>query len=256
MNRVSNWRQILRQTGEAAKHFLYPSVCQICDSSRALAEHGLICDSCREDVRAMVPPFCGRCGLPFAGEFSDTFKCSNCHEMNLKFDFAQSAVVANDLIREVIHRYKYNRELWFEPFLGELLLKAMRDRVKSMTWDALVPVPLYPVKLREREFNQSTRLSQWLGERLGLPVWDGCLKRVRSTPTQTALSRKKRVENVKGAFVACRPEDVASRSLIIVDDVLTTGATTSACAAALRKAGAARIGVWTVARASFAPDLA
>jgi len=175
--------------------------------------------------------------------------------MNLKFDFAQSAVIANDLLRDVIHRYKYNRELWFEPFLGGLLLDAMRDGMRDTDWDALVPVPLYPVKLREREFNQSVRLSRWLAGRLGVPVWDGCLKRIRSTPTQTALSRSKRIANVKGAFVVKRSESVKNRSLIIIDDVLTTGATTSACADALRKAGASRIAVWTVARASFAPVL-
>lgn len=253
---VDRLTQQLRKTGEAAKHFLYPSICQICETDRASGDEGLVCATCREGVRFLEPPYCGTCGMPFEGSLSDSFECANCREMQLKFDFAQSAVIANELLRDVIHRYKYNRELWFEPFLGGLLLDAMRDSVNGGVWDALVPVPLYPVKLREREFNQSTRLAQWVGKRLELPVWDRHLKRTRPTPTQTALSRRQRLENVKKAFSVNSLEQAKNLSLIIVDDVLTTGATTSACAHALRKAGAARVAVWTVARASFSPDLA
>ena len=253
---MNKLKLILGKTGEAAKHFLYPSVCQICEANRAVSDEGLICADCREGVRPLTSPYCGTCGMPFEGRMSDAFECANCREMNLKFDFAQSAVIANELLRDVIHRYKYRRELWFEPFLGGLLLDAMREARVDEAWDAFVPVPLYPVKLREREFNQSTRLAQWIGKRLDRPVWDGFLTRTRPTPTQTALTRKQRLENVKRAFVAKSPDRARNRSLIIVDDVLTTGATTSACADALRTAGAARIGVWTVARASFSPDLA
>lgn len=246
----------LKGTAEALVHLLYPAVCQICEGSRASPDEGLICAQCREDVRYLEPPYCGRCGLPFEGEFGGDIECANCREMDLKFDFAQSVVRATDLIRDVIHRYKYQRQLWFEPFLGGLLLDRAGERMSDSAWDALVPVPLYPAREREREFNQAERLGKWLGKRVGMPVWPDLLRRVRPTTTQTALTRKQRLDNVRTAFTVRRPEAVVGRSFIIIDDVLTTGATASACAALLKRAGAARVGVWTVARATFAPPVA
>lgn len=246
----------IRKTTEALSHFFFPAVCQICESARAGPGEGFVCARCCEDARPVEPPFCGRCGLPFEGEISGEFECSNCQEMDLKFDFACSAVRANGLIRDIIHRYKYKRETWFEEFLGRLLLEAIDDSLDGSAWDALLPVPLYHAREREREFNQAERLGKWIGKRLGKPLLAGCLKRPQPTQTQTALTRKQRLNNVRRAFALTKPELAAGKSFIIIDDVLTTGATTSACAGLLKKAGAARVGVWTVARATFAPPLA
>jgi len=231
-------------------------VCQICERARARVKEGLVCGACRAEVRFVEPPFCGRCGLPFDGAFSGEFECANCREMDLKFDFAQSVARANEMLRDVIHRYKYQRQLWFEPFLGGLLLEGAGERMADPAWEALVPVPLHPVRLREREFNQAERLGRWVGDRIGKPLEAGLLRRVRPTTTQTALTRPQRLANMRRAFAVRRPEAVAGRSFILVDDVMTTGATTSACAAALKGAGAARVGVWTVARATFTPPVA
>jgi competence protein ComFC len=250
------WKREIKAAGEALAHFVYPAVCQICEGARASVSQGMICEPCRADVRYIEPPYCGRCGLPFDGEFVGDFECSNCREMDLKFDFAQSVVRANGLIRDVVHRYKYSRELWFEPFLGGLLLEGIGDRLSGSVWDAIVPVPLFPAREREREFNQAERLGKWVGSRLGMPFRKDLLRRIEPTTTQTALTRRQRLDNVRKAFAVRRADRIAGKSFIIVDDVLTTGATTSACAALLKRAGAARVGVWTVARATFAPPVA
>ena len=112
----------------------------------------------------------------------------------------------------------------------------------------IVPVPLHSLKKREREFNQADRLAKYLSNAIGVPMDTSILKRVEPTQSQTRLSRTERAENVKKAFALRASVDLKGMHIILIDDILTTGATTSACAGVLRKAGAAKIQVWTVAR--------
>lgn len=233
---------------EAALGFLYPPLCQLCNDARADTASGLVCAGCRAQARFIRPPFCERCGLPFEGALTTPFECSNCSGVRLHFTWARSAVVAGGVVLEAIHRYKYQRAVWFEPFLAGLLVQAACPVLRDAGWDALVPVPLFPAKEREREFNQAERLARWLSAATGVPVRAGDLRRVRPTPTQTRLSREQRAANMRDAFAVRRGADFAGRRVVLVDDVFTTGATTNACAAALRAAGAAEVCVWTVAR--------
>jgi ComF family protein len=115
-------------------------------------------------------------------------------------------------------------------------------------WDAVVPVPLHPARERHREFNQAERLGRRLGNCLGLPLRPGWLRRVAPTRTQTALTREERAQNVRNAFALRPGVQLDGERLILVDDVFTTGATTNACARALREGGAREVCVWTVAR--------
>lgn len=237
---------------DAALNWVYPPVCQICREERATAGEGYVGARCRGQVRFVTAPYCERCGLPFDGEISHPFQCANCAEVNLYFRSARSAVVADGLMLDVIHRYKYNRALWFEPFLAGLLISKAAPALAAEGWDFLVPVPLYPVKKREREFNQAERLAARLGRAANIPVNKGLLRRVKPTVTQTRLTRAERAENVQGAFAFCGGEKLQGEKIVLLDDVLTTGATTNACAKALRKSGAGEICVWTAARATMA----
>lgn len=200
----------------------------------------------------MTAPFCERCGLPFEGEISQSFQCANCREEALHFRSARSAVVADAMMLEVIHRYKYSRALWFEPFLAGLLISRAAPALAAEAWDFIVPVPLFPVKKREREFNQAARLAARLGRAAKIEVNEGLLRRVKPTMTQTQLTRQQRAANVEGAFAFCGGRKLKGAKIVLLDDVLTTGATTNACARALRKAGAGDIIVWTAARATMA----
>jgi len=228
--------------------FFYPETCQICKTGRAAAREGFVCADCWSQVRFIKPPFCGRCGLPYAGDFTAPFECANCREMNLRFSFARSAVVAHNVVREAIHRYKYQRALWFEPFLADLLLREALPVLRGQNWDYVVPVPLFPVKQREREFNQAERLAARLGAAAEIPLNTKLLRRIRATATQTRLTRRERAENMRGAFTIRSGAQLDGERIILVDDVLTTGATTSACAQVLKAAGAGEVCVWTIAR--------
>jgi ComF family protein len=148
----------------------------------------------------------------------------------------------------VIHRYKYHRALWFEPFLADLLVRQAKPELGPESWDLIVPVPLHPIREREREFNQAERLARRLAEATQVPMNARLLKRVESTRTQTALARTERAANVHRAFAARAGTALDGERIVLVDDVFTTGATTNACAKVLQAIGAGAVCVWTVAR--------
>ena len=233
----------------AALAFVYPEVCQICREERATVGEGLVCPTCWRQVRFIRPPFCDRCGLPFDGELTAAFECGNCREMELHFSSARSAVAASGLVLEVIHRYKYSRALWFEPFLADLLIREAAPVLRAGGWDWIVPVPLHPAKEREREFNQAERLARRISQATKIPANIRLLKRIEPTLTQTRLTRMERAANVRRAFALRDPrQKLNGARIVLLDDVFTTGATTSACARVLRQAGAGEVCVWTVAR--------
>jgi predicted amidophosphoribosyltransferase len=225
--------------------------------------------------------------LPFAGQIHEEFECSNCQGITWYFETARSAVQAKGVVLDIIHRYKYKRQLWFEPFLANLLISSAcvsrsTSLVQDLTcsaanscgsfsntseseplslpeeppptqltpalWDLLVPVPLHPVKQREREFNQAERLARRLSKASCIPLNNNILRRIQPTLTQTRLSREERAENVRGAFALAGSPDLKGQRIVLIDDVMTTGATTNACARVLRRAGASQVCVWTVAR--------
>ena len=163
------WPARWRDCFNAGAHFLYPECCQFCEHHATPAE-GYVCAHCWKEVRFIVPPFCERCGLPFAGDITTEFECANCHEMELHFSHARSAVVARGGAMEAIQRFKYNRARWFEPFLADLLVRAAGPELRAGGWDLIVPVPLHPAKLAEREFNQAERLARRLADATDLEL--------------------------------------------------------------------------------------
>jgi len=232
----------------AGLSFLYPESCQLCSKARATPAEGFVCVDCKAQVRIIQPPFCERCGLPYEGAITTRFECANCLDANWHFHSARSAVVARDQVLDVIHRYKYLRELWFEPFLADLLISQALPELAKSSWQWIVPVPLHAAKQREREFNQAERLGLRLGAAAQIPVNTRLLCRVVPTRTQTLLSRQERVANMRNAFALMGKAHLDGGRILLVDDVLTTGATTSACASVLLSGGASEVCVWTVAR--------
>jgi len=227
---------------------IYPEVCQICKAEPAKPEDGFVGSQCWSQVRFIRPPFCERCGLPYEGELTTSFVCTNCQELKLHFSSARSAVVAKGVTLEVIHQFKYSRALWFENFLAGLLRREAAPVLRRQSWDFIVPVPLHPLKEREREFNQAAVLARHLSRAVNLPCHEKIVRRITPTVTQTHLKRDARATNMHKVF-AVRPGNVLTgKRIVLIDDVFTTGATTNDCARALRQAGAADVCVWTVAR--------
>ena len=242
---------LLNNCVSAGLDLFYPPVCQICKKQKATKAECYLCIECctSENIQWLVSGFCRKCGCPFPGAITVEFECGNCRGVQYYFEHARSAVVATEFMLKVVHLYKYDRKFWVEPFLGELLVQAALPHLND-EWNLIVPVPLHPTKEREREFNQASRLAAILAERSGLELNEKALRRVKMTNTQTALSRKERAENVERAFEV-RNGQLTGKCVILIDDVLTTGATTNECAKELIKAGAARVCVWTVLRGIY-----
>lgn len=247
MNFMEAYRDIL----EGVLAFFYPPVCQICGERRAVAGHGYVCSECASQpgaVRFIDAGYCGRCGIPYDGAVEGRFECANCAGLDLEFDWARSSVVATPFVLDLIRRYKYHGATWLEPLLKTWLVCVASVELKADQWDWIAPVPLHSVRLRERGYNQAERLGAGLSAGTGITLNAGLLKRVKATQTQTALNRPERVQNMAAAFSVLPKAEIQGKRVLIVDDVLTTGATTSGCASALRRAGVRSVGVWTLAR--------
>lgn len=227
---------------------VYPRNCQVCSVPLEETEPGVICPRCLDAVKYIEPPFCERCSLPFDGVVTEPFACGYCQDLKFHFARAIAACRAEGIVRDSIHRFKYNREMYYERHLTDWLIKAARERIDWTRVDAIVPVPLHPRRKREREFNQAEHLAAALQREFAKPVDRKNLRRVKDTTTQTALGAEQRRHNLRDAFAVRDPLAFKGKRLLLVDDVFTTGATMDSCAKVLRKAGAEEVIAVTVAR--------
>lgn len=195
------------------------------------------------------PPFCDKCGERFDGMISTAFECSNCQGRHWHFEWARAYYPAEGAVREAIHGFKYKEQFHLRRHLVDWLEAGFDRHIApdGIAWDGLVPVPLHPLRRRERGFNQAAEIARGLSQRRHIPVTD-CLQRLRPTDTQIKLSRDERWRNLRGAFGLRSKFDVVGKNLLVIDDVFTTGATCEGCAEVLHHAGALSIGVLTVAR--------
>ena len=235
----------LTDIAKAIGSLFFPAHCAGCGCR--VEDPETLCTRCAVDVSRIVQPRCEQCSQPYSG-VAPAFQCPNCRGEVYHFVCAVSVAKSRGVIRDMVHRLKYGRELWLGRVMAELLEEGLADeRLKGVSFDALVPVPLHPKRQREREFNQSDILAKELSRRCQVPLRQ-LLERRRYTTTQTALDRRGRRQNLREAFVLRKNTDVTDLNLLLVDDVLTTGSTLDACAAALVEAGAASVHAITVAR--------
>jgi len=226
---------------------LYPRRCLGCGASSP-ETFRYVCWDCWSDAARVEAPFCNLCGDPVAGAVDHDFICYSCSVETPAFDGARSAARYDGVVGEALRQLKYEKALWLAPDMAELLHNCLEAEYPGRIFDLIVPVPLHHVRRRERGYNQSAVLAYELGRRMGCPLPSGVLKRVRPTATQTNLTAKERLSNVVGAFKHKRAKGLAGRRVLLVDDVMTTGATVNACAKTLKASGVASVHVITAAR--------
>ncbi|HEX8482107.1 MAG TPA: ComF family protein [Allosphingosinicella sp.] len=234
-------RSALRQIVD----FALPPRCPGCGS--ITSEPHLFCLDCWGSLAFLGEPCCARCGLPFAFDSGESAQCGRCLADPPPFDRLRAAVAYGEVSRRAALKLKYSGRLG----LAETLAHFMLRHVRAGEGDALlVPVPLHRWRIWRRGYNQAALIASALGRRSGLQVELGLLNRTRATPPLKGLGRRERALAVRGAFrvpAVARPS-VAGRHLLLVDDVYTSGATASACARALKRAGAASVGILCWAR--------
>jgi competence protein ComFC len=255
--------QLVRSSWQSFLDALYPPQCRVCEAGLMTAEesnHELsnwLCRTCLEELERVVPPYCSSCGEAFEGAMTRAFRCWNCEGRRVVFDFAISGYKAAGPMRELIHRFKYGHDLSLRAVLAKALGAALMEprlaKEELRQW-VLVPVPLHFLRQMQRGFNQSWELCCQLSAITGIPAAQA-LRRRRFTRTQASLQRRQRLENLRGVFVprTCLgrrdPAVWKGRCVLLVDDVLTTGATANECAKVLkRELGVRRVVVLTVAR--------
>jgi ComF family protein len=229
--------------------FVYPKKCPGCKNRlEASTNEGPVCNKCWESIKKNLPPFCHSCGRRLEKPFLAKNICPSCLRANLHFDRAFSPCVYEGVIKELIHEFKYKNKDHLAPVLGRLMSEFAREYDLPMGFlDFIVPVPLHAARLREREFNQAELLGKLIAQDFNKAFLPDALLRHRHTRTQTELETKKRFQNVRGCFSVKRPEAVAGKNLLLVDDVMTTAATCSEAARVLKEAGANIVFVLTLA---------
>lgn len=221
---------------------LFPSICVLCGAQAAGTDP--FCSGCRSTLPGLGHA-CARCAAPLPESGPSGLLCGDCQRKSPTFDRIIAAYRYAPPLDRLVQGGKYNGRLdWLD-----LLARELADRLEGIAKDvdALIPVPLYRTRLRERGYNQSLELARPLAKRLRIPVITTGIRRARPTAPQTGLSRELREKNVRRAFEI--EHDFEGRRLAIVDDVMTSGATIDALARVLRRAGAARVEAWILARA-------
>jgi ComF family protein len=224
-----------------------PTLCPAC--REPVGGNGL-CAPCWSKLSLIAPPYCERLGIPFAYDPGPGVLSMQAITDPPAYHRARAAVRYDDIARTLVHALKYGDRLDLAPTMGRWMARAGRELLADA--DALIPVPLHWRRLWARRFNQSALLAKAVAQEsgVGVKVADTALKRVRATAQQVGLSQAERAQNVQGAFrvpAECKAE-VAGRRLVLIDDVLTSGATSDACARALLRAGAQSVDLLVFAR--------
>ncbi|HEV8540354.1 MAG TPA: ComF family protein [Nitrospiraceae bacterium] len=230
-------------------HLVLPVTCESCGVALTDDPVPFFCRTCWGRIQPLQGPMCPRCGRPFPSsvtlEHSPHHLCWACRQRRPAYTHAWSLYPYVPPLQDAIRLFKYHGKVALTAALGDLMCAAVRQPWEV---DLLVPVPLHPSRLREREYNQAILLADRLNRRLHLPLSYDNLIRVRRTDPQTELSRAARLKNLRRSFAVRRPAEVKDKRILLLDDVMTTGTTVNECAKALRKAGAADVYVGTLAR--------
>mgnify|MGYP001048084411 CR=1 FL=1 len=210
----------------------YPRRCPVCD--KAVKPFGsLICEACSTKIKYVKSPYCQKCGKEFKDKRS--FFCHDCNSKAHNYDRGM-ALFAYPGVADSIYRFKYRGRQEYAAYYGERMAYMLGSRIASLHPDALIPVPIHPSRKRARGYNQAEVLAKEIGRNLNIPVDTTLIKRVRKTEPKKDLSVQERQNNLKKAFKICH-NDVKLSTIIIIDDIYTTGSTIDAMAYELRQAG-------------------
>lgn len=207
-----------------------------------------LCAACLSLLTPPGPLYCQRCGVNLPSGGAHCRSCRGSKERTYKCKIIRSAWVFNTSSRALVHGLKYGGADYLAANMGRQMAQNFARYAELAAADLVVPVPLFRLRYRQRGYNQSELLARSFAAHTGLPLCQGGLIRTRDTVSQTTLGRAARLTNMTGAFLCVRPETIKGKTVLLIDDVATTGATLEGCALALKQAGAKRVLAYTYAR--------
>jgi len=239
---------MLRRLLQGLKGIIYPKTCPSCKVKLNEAEEELICKKCYAQIKMNLPPFCVLCGRHLEKNNPNKNICPQCVRKKLHFDRAYSPCLYDGVTKKLIHEFKYKGRNNLAKPLSQIMINFIREYSLPVgDLDLIVPVPLYKTRLREREFNQAEVLGAHIAEEFKKEISSKILLRLRFTKTQTGLKDNERALNVAGSFAVSKNANLKNKNLLLIDDVLTTGATSSEASRALKNSGAQAVFVLTLA---------
>ena len=230
---------------QSCVNIIYPQFCVGCHAWLGQTHSNrLLCDGCFASVVHHVPPFCTSCGR---NKTNDTHNCPHCNNRRYCFQNARSICVYDGIAKQLIHDFKYRQKMHIRSVFRELIENFCHSYHPWETIDAIVPIPLHPTKLREREYNQSEIIAHILATIIQRPLITTALQRIRNTKPQIALGPLGRQRNIAGCFRINAHVGVKEKNILLVDDVLTTGSTACEAARVLNTLNPKSISVFTLA---------
>lgn len=245
-NSPSRLWQFLRRELLGLTELCFPAVCPLCHEPLARTES--FCAACLDALSPLISPCCPCCNLPFAGVDGSDHLCLSCLQNPPPFAWARAIGRYDGTLRLAVQRFKYQGDFNLDKPLAWLLHEALQQVLQAFRPDLLVAVPLHPSRLRHRSYNQALLLARVLGRRMQVPAPARLLLRTRSTPPQIGLKVIERRRNLRGAFTVRGALD--GERILLIDDVMTTGATARECSRTLLEAGAGAVAVAVLARAA------
>lgn len=226
---------------EGLLDLVYPPKCLVCDEMQP----DYLCADCIKQITLIEGRVCKDCGALL----EDDKWCTECQSIDFAFKSARSVGVYDGVLKDAIHQFKYSGHRVLAPVFGTLMVGYLHKHTDCLqNVDCIIPVPIHRSRLRQRGFNQSELLAEVISREFALPLVRGALVRTHATHPQVNLPNDKRHENMQNAFQAVQADAIKSRSILLIDDVFTTGSTVDSAARSLRNAGAGEIHVLTLAR--------
>jgi len=227
-----------------AHQLIFPSQCQLCGEPALL--NLPLCNLCLKKVQEIGALRCEVCGKAFTGEVNRL--CGSCIKEKPKFDQARAWAKFEEPMVQIIHQFKYQRGFYFANWMIDSLFKLYLQEFSSQKFDLLIPIPLHWKRLLQRGYNQTLILAQPLSKKLKIPLSTTILQKTRNTHPQVRLSSAQRKENLKKSFQLKKPESVEGKNILLIDDVITSGATANEAGKILKQAGANKVCILALAR--------
>ena len=240
---------MLKSLSTALLDIIYPKNCIFCKKGIFDKKSGFyLCQDCFESIEKNLPPFCSRCGRHLEAPETEIGICKGCKGRKFYFDCSFSVCIFDGKIKELIHKFKYSNRTMLDKVFARLIFDfVMNFNIPISEYDIILPVPLHPVRLREREYNQCELLAKELAKFFPIEISRKDVVRTKNTKSQISLDKSARWENIKGAFNVRSEDKFKDRNVLIIDDLITTGATASEIAFSLKKSGAKKVSVLTLA---------